>query len=37
MNNHNKPTVGWIGLGKMGAPMAANLQMEGFEDRKSVV
>lgn len=31
MNPQNKLVIGWIGLGKMGAPMAANLQTEGFD------
>lgn len=27
----DKPTIGWIGLGKMGAPMAQNLMQAGFQ------
>jgi len=30
-STQNKPTIGWIGLGKMGAPMVGNLLMAGFD------
>ena len=30
MNEQTKPTVGFIGLGIMGAPMALNLQKAGY-------
>jgi 3-hydroxyisobutyrate dehydrogenase-like beta-hydroxyacid dehydrogenase len=28
---HDQPTIGWIGLGKMGAPIVANLLKAGFD------
>ena len=33
MSTHDKPTVGWIGLGNMGAPLAGTLVDAGYRVR----